>query len=689
MPRYRDAAYGGETVVLKNAHLRLEVHKRITGWGWGELYVPDGSGGMRFFAVLEHLGELSAEGLPHALRLESTSYTSEREGNCTRLRFAVRTQEVEPSGKHFGNESPIEGEVVLSLADDEPYVRYHMQVTAQFGFKLNYLRGPWLRVGADSFGTDKVDAIFPGIEWLRGEEWSSGTDWFAYPEALRVTPHPHKVSFPCLAISHGGVGLGLCYQPDSVQTVSTSGYPSNLLRYVQPVFASPNFVDRRNDHLLGLMWPSVRQGLAENALSADGMPIVSQQQLAFDAQIAVVKGDSLDVITEWVKETGMPEPGKPRWPWEEAYQRIIEAYDTHLWLPGEGWATGSFYRGKGDLYVPECVRGYIDKGADAALAARLKEKVTWVEGELAKPENVREPDLNGMLARPEGAMIHHPELTEQLADQLVALQTPEGDFPYDPNGRHTTGLISSAAYWRPIGHVGDSAIDLVAVAVLGLIEAHKRLRKDSYLTAIRRGLEFGLRFDRPEGGDWWETPLNAPNLLAAGNAAIAYYLGYELFDEPAYKARAVRWIRSVLPFTYLWQPIDQPMLYNTKPCLCSTAWFLSDWVSKCVLWEVLRVFGDSWRHGIDWGLVDPELDWHTYHRGILTAVLRWMVDHKDPDWVWRSEFSGDWIADGSWDTLWSDTFDPVKGSYGGGPIGGSAIAEGIHILMQYAYSPRS
>ena len=29
MPKYRDAAYGDETVVLENRHLWLEVHKRI------------------------------------------------------------------------------------------------------------------------------------------------------------------------------------------------------------------------------------------------------------------------------------------------------------------------------------------------------------------------------------------------------------------------------------------------------------------------------------------------------------------------------------------------------------------------------------------------------------------------------------------------------------------------------------
>ena len=31
MPKYREAVYGGETLVLENANLRLEVHRRRTG----------------------------------------------------------------------------------------------------------------------------------------------------------------------------------------------------------------------------------------------------------------------------------------------------------------------------------------------------------------------------------------------------------------------------------------------------------------------------------------------------------------------------------------------------------------------------------------------------------------------------------------------------------------------------------
>ena len=639
MPKYREAVYGGETLVLENANLRLEVHRRRTGWGWGELFVPDGQGEMRFFAVLEHLGELDAEGLPHPLRLEANECMLVEQEGGKELRFEVKVQDVEPPDRYYGNESPLKGTVVLSLGKEDNVIHYRMVVDAQFGFKLKRLRGPWLRVGADSFGSDKTDAIFPGVEWLEGKEWSSGTEWFEHPERLRLTPHPHKVAFPCLAISQGGMGLGLWYKADELLTTTAPAYPQALVRYPQPVFASPNFIDCRNDHILGLMWPSVRQGLNENALSAHEFKAASRLRFVFYAEIAVVPGRSLDVVVAWLKCHGLPEPGAPRWPWQEAYDKIIRAYNTNLWVEGEGWAKHWMFRGKGDLFVPECVRSYIATGTDAAVVASFKRKVEWVEVQLKdKPEQAPKSDW-ALTASPYANAMSHPELAVKIADMLLGIQTPEGDFPFDPDGRHNTGLGSSAAYWRPLGQAGDSAVDLCATAAL--------------------------------------------TLLAAGNAAMAYYLGYQLLGDERYRAKAIWWIRGVLPFTHLWQPQDMQMVYNTKPCLNSTAWFLSDWVSKHVQWEVLQVFEHSWKNGIDWAVIDPEIDWHTYHRGVTTAVLRWMIDHSDPAWMFMSEYPREWVGSGQWDMLWADTFDPVKGSYGGGPISSSEIAENIQIVMQY------
>jgi hypothetical protein len=323
------------------------------------------------------------------------------------------------------------------------------------------------------------------------------------------------------------------------------------------------------------------------------------------------------------------------------------------------------------------VRRYIAEGDNPELVASLKRKAKWCD---AQPQ----PEHEGfdLLGRPFGAVLAAPERADEIAEALLEIQTPEGDFPFEPEGRHQTGHNRNAAYWRPLGPAGDSSLDLCATATMALLIAHEKTGRDDFKEAAHKTLEFAMRFLRPEGGDWWETPLHSPNLLAAGNAAIAYYKGYQLFGDERYRERAIWWIRGVIPFTHLWEPLDLPMIYNTKPCLNTTAWFLSDWVSKHVQWEVLRTFKLSRELGIDWAEIDPEIDWHTYHRGVTVAVLRWFIDHEDPEWMFRSEYPPEWVADGSWDMLWADTFDPVNGSYGGGPLSGSEVADNILIVLE-------
>ena len=85
MPKYKNASYAGETITLENTHLRLELFKRRTGWGWGELYSASG----KFMAVLEHFGELMLRDQEIPMRLEAEEYKRERGEFGERLTFKV------------------------------------------------------------------------------------------------------------------------------------------------------------------------------------------------------------------------------------------------------------------------------------------------------------------------------------------------------------------------------------------------------------------------------------------------------------------------------------------------------------------------------------------------------------------------------------------------------------------------
>lgn len=215
-----------------------------------------------------------------------------------------------------------------------------------------------------------------------------------------------------------------------------------------------------------------------------------------------------------------------------------------------------------------------------------------------------------------------------------------------------------------------------------LLQIGKETGEQRFLDAGKKAIDFCMSMTRPEGGDFWETPLHAANLFAAGHAAIANYKAFEQFGDPKYKEKAVYWMRTILPFTHLWEPEEIPMLYNTKPVLSSSDWYFANWVRDHVQWEVLAVFAQSIANGIRWEEVDPEIDWMKFHRGITNAAIRWMNVHTDDNWRPHNiPETYDRYKEGAFDYCFPDTHNATTGNYGGMFIPPSAIADNIYYLL--------
>ena len=248
MPGYQHASFTGESVTLENSFMKAVVYKRLSGWGFVEIYTPDGK--LRDFDI--------------PLRMESDSY--KQDGN--RLVFAVKSQNIPQMlrGSSFENwmsypfEKCLSGEVALELADTSLKLDY--QFKADENLYASYIKGPWLKVGEGSFGVDKHDAIFPGVEWNVGREWSSGQDWFKDPWASKSIPYRSKVAIPVMAVSHDGWAIGMAYEPNK----RAARWFNYREMYSQPVFASPNFIERMDNHLMGLKLPDVEIEAQENEL---------------------------------------------------------------------------------------------------------------------------------------------------------------------------------------------------------------------------------------------------------------------------------------------------------------------------------------------------------------------------------------------------------------------------------------
>jgi hypothetical protein len=676
MPVYKHATYAGETVTLQNSHIRVDVHKRATGWGWAEIFTPEGL----CMGILDHFGELMLRDQEIPMRLEAVDYSRSQGKFGERLTFPVKSLIVKDKLKGTSFEPwlnyPLdlhcmEGEVSLTLPVDQPVLHLSFRLVSKANQYARYVRGPWLKAGEGSFGATKTDAILPSVEWLVGDEWSSGTDWFKDPWAMRVVPHPFKVGIPLMALSLDGNGIGLAWNPIQKAT----GWFNYHKHRPQPVFASPNFVDRRNNHLMGLMVPDVEIDAQENQVYADPpLELHPDQRVEFHAEIFLVKGDSLDVVVDWVKRHGMPEVPQPRWPLEETLDRVAGAYNTHLWHEGQGFGTNQTAHGPQPT-PPAFVERYIAKYPEKPVTQELKAKVEWCQQQSTAPRR-RRGFQQGSLPREE---------LIQRGKEILGWQREDGSFPFDPDGRHYTkdDFVVARTYLEPMGLAMDTALDITILPVIDLLHLAEATGETAYKDAARKALDYCLPMQRPEGGDFWETPLHATNLLAAGHAAVAYYLGYKAFNDQRYLEKAVHWIRSLLPFTHLWEPGAVKEIYNTKPCLCSSDWYFANWVRDHVQWEVLLTFTLSMELGIDWAKIDPQIDWRRYQMGITVAAMRWMLDHNDETWLPHNiPSSYPLYRQGLLDYCFADTHNSVTGYYGGAAIMPDAIVINILGLME-------
>jgi hypothetical protein len=396
------------------------------------------------------------------------------------------------------------------------------------------------------------------------------------------------------------------------------------------------------------------------------------QQINFDAELWLTEGISLDVVTDWVKRHGFPEPPAPKWPYKETLDRIAAAYNSNLWHEGEGFG---IIQGEEVRRISKRVPGFIDRylqdNRNTPLVRELRRKVEWCRAETGEQSSPSPRSLEQLNAR---------------AEQILSRLREDGSYPFEPYSHHyrKDDFIVATSFVEPMGHDGATALEMCMAPTLELIGIAKETGLAAHKQAIIKTLEFCMPMTRPEGGDFWETPLHAPNLLAAGNAAITYYEAYRLLGDERYKQKAIHWIRSIIPFTHLWETSQFGMMYNTKPCLCSSDWYFANWVRDHVQWEVLAVFRNSYQRDIRWSEIDTELDWDRFHEGITVAAVRWLSLHTEDNWRPHNiPASYKQYTEGAFDYCYPDTHNSITGNYGGMMILPDPIAINIQAVLDY------
>lgn len=466
--------------------------------------------------------------------------------------------------------------MAFSLASGERTIAARYEFTPEKAYGLSELDGPMLYV------LDRDEAVFPGLEWLVGDERSSDTLDIAegHEHQVRYVVHPNMVTIPAVGI-HGRSGtVGLLWDVHQ-KWDGARDRPS-------VVFASPDRFGAQRSHLMGLLLPSVPEFVEPNERQATkpyrlepGKPLVLECRIYADSEAK----DALSAIDEWIKWKGLPKPSPlPHGSYEREIEFSAQAYLKSLWVPDkqEWWTTkgGGILSQTGrprdflhDLLMGEALSQ--DAQVRQACRARTDEvlKLIGGEGRLGLVQFHGRADLQ--MANP------------MAAANLLATRDERGAWPFDADQKHTTGPFVGMDY-HELGP--DNAVE-VGTCARNAYEVLRYARVagdwDAY-RAMRPTLELMETFRVPRAAQVWEVPVHTPDLLAAADAVDAYMEAYRYSGDERWLRDAVAWARRGLPFVYLWNDPEKPFLVGGSIPVFGATWYRGSWFGRPVQWNGLR-----------------------------------------------------------------------------------------------------
>lgn len=177
-----------------------------------------------------------------------------------------------------------------------------------------------------------------------------------------------------------------------------------------------------NNQLMGLMIPDASTEGHENELWAENaLELRIGQKIVFNAELWLTKGNSVDVVTEWVLRNGLPEPAAPRWDYRDALDRMAEAYNTNLWHEGRGFGVVQRSIEEAGPNVPGFLVRYMQENKKSEVVKQLQAKI-----ESVRPKGGSQPETDEA----------RKKRLEKQGDEILAIQRADGSFAFEPDGRH-------------------------------------------------------------------------------------------------------------------------------------------------------------------------------------------------------------------------------------------------------------
>lgn len=477
--------------------------------------------------------------------------------------------------------------------------------------QLLYLPLLLLAAGEQSFGTNKNQALFAGLEYLEDEPSSTEADLIG-PEARRQVPANHKLTFPLMAVQAQGQYLGLIWD--------------DHLRF-SAVFDSPDRLYGSGGHVMGVLWPnSDGQNRTEgNLVPMFPQTLAASRPLTLQARIIAGPGDTvIPAVQKYVELHGLP-----------AVPKDLPLRD-YAKLSAQGWLTSKIR--EGNQYRHAAWPGF---GAQPAGDAAVYQ--TWLA------DYCGDASLSNELRQAAGEALSLVKSNQYYYSGVGHIRTPVTPLVFGavPENLATARTVvrdtlrrlgeERIIRYRPAANQPDysrtywtnHANGLTARAVADVLEAAAFAGDRAQITealACLRALD-RYRLGVPRGAQTWEIPLHTPDILASAHLVNAYVTGFELTGDRKFLEEAIYWAWTGVPFVYLINPTGKPVgPYGTIAVLGATGWRAPVWLGLPVQWCGL-VYADALYR---LARVDREGIWKQLADGITAAGIQHTWKADDP-----------------------------------------------------------
>ncbi len=493
-------------------------------------------------------------------------------------------------------------------------------LSTRSGGRVYRFDGPVLRMGDGTFGADKYEALFPGLEYLTADEVSSSNRDIVPPGDLRAVTHPNRICIPLMAVASPRKDLVALLWDNRQRWYRDLAQPSALL-------ATPNLVEGGDprippgsttvrssaNSLLGLFVPSVPRFVPENGLFAE-TPVELRPggSIRLESYLLVrSKGEVLDAIDEWFRLFRPKAPAPPSRSLADRYALSVRALEELLYTEGEGWAGVKNWAPRPDpgtalLYL------YLSR---ALKRPELRSKaIDRMAGFTGFPLSLHLGRVPDSLLQVRGG-----------GQRGLDRRGPEG-WVFRPNEKT-----------KSLGRAGDTNVGMAAGSIRRILNAAAVIGDPFLLAEGLKGLEWMRQWRVPRGAQVWEIPLHAPDILASAQACEAYLWAYRLTGDRAWLEDAVYWARTGLPFVYFWQTPEaglEPMQGGTIPIFGAT-FYVGSWFGRLVQWcglEYAKVL-------LDLARFDDSFDWRRVARDIEISGWRQQREKEDYQGLYPDSWS--------------------------------------------------